>query len=177
MTAATGRQDYDQTVKLSSLQPGEPIFVLRAQDAAAADAVRAWAAIAHGLGAPAEALEMALQQADRMAAWPDKKAPDGPDLAEGSRKQLRNQFARRAWNMRDAAPDISLVMAEQLGRADVVGRLRPLVSAVADRTRRGPGGELVYSPPADRASCPLDALFRLLGASLDARLAVREGGA
>lgn len=128
MNAATGRSDYDASVKLATLRPEEPIFVLRAGDAVAADAVRGWASLAHAKGAPVEAIELALQQADRMDAWPLKKVPNGPDLEDHEAKQLRYQHSRRAWRSQTAPPPIGEVLAQQLGRDAVLGQLRPIVS-------------------------------------------------
>lgn len=132
MTAAAGRADYDAGIKLATLTPEEPIFVLRAGDVCAPAAVRAWAALAHAAKTPIAALEMALQQADRMERWPTRKRPDGPDLTADQSKQLEYQFQRRAWATRDAVPSVDLVMAEQLGRSAVVGPLRSIVGQLAD---------------------------------------------
>lgn len=155
MTAATGRADYDQSVKLSTLSPGEPIFVLRAGDAVSADAVRAWAALAHRQGTPPEALELALQQADAMEAWPTKKTPDGPHIGPNERLQLRSEFSRRAWRVRQAVPKPEIVLAEQLGIDSVLGRLRPLLIDL--EAARAKGGD---QEPA------LAAIFALTGRSL-----------
>lgn len=166
---STGRADYDQLIKVQSLAPGEPTFLLRARDAVAAAAVRAWASLAYEAGAPTEALELALQQADAMEAWPDKKTPNGPDLTAAQAKQLRYQFDRRAWNSRDAKPDVGLMMAEQLGQAAVIGKLRPLLSDLLARTTWLDDGTVAYDPPRteggspDPDSCPLLALYRLIG--------------
>lgn len=153
MTAGSGRPDYDGAIRIASLQPGEPYFVIRAQDAVAGDAVRAWAGLAHEAGAPAEALELALQQADRMDAWPSKKKPDGPDLDEGQRKQLRNQLSRRAWTAKSQVQSEEALLAYRLGRDAVLGQVRPLVSAIADGLEAG--------RQADHAT--LAALFALVG--------------
>lgn len=128
MTAATGRKDYDHTVTLSTLEPGEPIFVIRGRDAVGADAVRAWANLAGKSGAPVEAVELALKQADRLAAWPAKKNPDGPDLSDHERKQLRYEHSRRAWNARERISGESEILAHQLGQDAVRGVLRPLLA-------------------------------------------------
>lgn len=130
MTAATGRDDYDHAVKLATLDPGEPLFVLRGRDAVAGDTVRAWAGLAHRAGAPDEAVELALQQADRIDAWPLKKAPDGPDLEDHQRKQLRNQLGRRAWTARARLQGDTEVLAHRMGQDAVLGRLRPLLTAL-----------------------------------------------
>lgn len=140
MTADTGRPDYDETVKLSSLDAGEPIFVIRGRDAVAGDTVRAWADLAHRAGAPAEALELALQQADRLDAWPVKKAPDGPDLAENSRKQLRSEHSRRAWRARGVVETDQGLLGAQLGADAVLGRLRPLLGKLTPHLRIVEGG-------------------------------------
>lgn len=155
MSAATGRADYDQTVNLSTLSPGEPIFILKAGDAVAADAVRAWAALAHKQGTPPEAVELALQQADVMEAWPTKKTPDGPNIGPNERLQLRSEFSRRAWRARQIAPTPDIALAEQLGVDSVLGRLRPLLTDL--EAARAKGGD---QEPA------LAAIFALTGWSL-----------
>ena len=127
MRASTGRADYDQSVNLRTLEPGEPIFVIRGRDAVGAEAVRAWANLAAKAGAPIEAVELALQQADRLEAWPDKKKPDGPDLTEGQRKQLRYEHSRRAWDGRAVVDTEAGLLAAQLARSQIMGQLRPLV--------------------------------------------------
>ena len=165
-SAVTGRDDYDQIVRIGGIQRDEPTFILKAGDIVAADTVRAWTALAHAKGCPAEVLELALQQADRMEAWPDRKAPDGPDLGETDRLQLRYQFERRAWRARAQTPTPDLAMAEQLGVSSVVGKLRPLV---ADLIR-----ELAAE---DRAGLPEAAsdLCRLVGWNPQARWSVARG--
>lgn len=54
----------------------EPVFLLRAQDAAGADAVRAWADLAEKSGAAPDILASARAHADKMQAWPRKKTAD-----------------------------------------------------------------------------------------------------
>jgi hypothetical protein len=61
---------------LAKAGDNEPIFVLRANDALAEDAVRHWAAHALYKGVPAEKVKGALEIADAMNAWPSKKIPD-----------------------------------------------------------------------------------------------------
>jgi len=95
---ATGRGDFDRMVKISSVPSDEPVFLIRAQDAVSADAVRAWATLAAEAGAPMAVIEQALQQADRMAAWPVKKIADDKHLADHERKQLAWQLMRRLWD-------------------------------------------------------------------------------
>ncbi len=137
MSASTGRPDYDHTVTLSTLQPGEPIFVLRGRDAASAATVRAWANYAYRLGTPDEAVELALQQADRLEGWPDKKVPDGPDLTEDQRKGLRAQMSRRAWNARERLQGDGEVLAHRLGQDAVLGQLRPILTSLEAAIERG----------------------------------------
>ncbi|WP_292065901.1 hypothetical protein [Brevundimonas sp. UBA7664] len=157
MIAATGRPDYDASVKLATLTPQEPIFVLRAGDMCAPAAVRAWAALAHAAETPIAALELALQQADRMEKWPTRKRPDGPDLTHDQAKQLEYQFQRRAWATRDAVPSVDIVMAEQLGRSAVVGPLRSILSEY----------EAALEAESDLGP-PLRRLFALVGRDYDA---------
>jgi hypothetical protein len=75
-----GRADYnDQIQAPAHLIPiDEPVFLLRAQDRAAANTVRAWAALVEALGGPPEVVANARRQADLMDAWPVKKVPDSP---------------------------------------------------------------------------------------------------
>jgi len=80
-TMQHGRADYNFHIQVpaSVIPTEEPVFLLRAQDRAAAPAVRAWAAVAQALGADPEVVKNALHQADLMDAWPVKKIPDSPD--------------------------------------------------------------------------------------------------
>lgn len=61
---------------LANAADDEPIFVLRATDALAEDAVRHWAARALYKGVAPTKVEEALNVADQMKAWPHKKLPD-----------------------------------------------------------------------------------------------------
>jgi hypothetical protein len=54
----------------------EPVFLLRAQDRFAADAVRCWADMAEAGGADADIVRLARRHAEKMDAWPKKKTPD-----------------------------------------------------------------------------------------------------
>lgn len=56
--------------------PDEPIFVLRAQDALAADTVRFWAAQAHLRGVDQAKVNEAHRCAELMEKWPIHKLPD-----------------------------------------------------------------------------------------------------
>lgn len=61
---------------LSKLAPDEPFFVLRGQDALAADLVREWALRARAAGCPADKTAEAERIADAMEAWTPRKDPD-----------------------------------------------------------------------------------------------------
>lgn len=54
----------------------EPVFLLRGQDLFAAAAVRHWADLVEAGGGDAEIVSTARAQADKIAAWPEKKIPD-----------------------------------------------------------------------------------------------------
>lgn len=110
-----GRSDFSEMLKIRGVPSDEPVFLLRAQDTAAADTVRAWAAISHGLEVPEAVLEQALSQADAMDAWPHKKPADADHLSEGEAKRLAYEFGRRAWNDRQPVPSVQTVLAEQRG--------------------------------------------------------------
>ena len=61
---------------LNKAHPDEPIFVLRAQDICAAQAVRYWGYLAQANGTPIPKVEEALKLADKMDLWIGKKIPD-----------------------------------------------------------------------------------------------------
>lgn len=61
---------------LAKVAPGEPIFVLRAQDMLAPQLVREWARVAQRYGCPAEKVQEAYECADAMEHWPTRKYPD-----------------------------------------------------------------------------------------------------
>lgn len=61
---------------LANAADDEPIFVLRASDALAEEAVRHWAAHALVKGVAPAKVQSALEVADEMRAWPRKKIPD-----------------------------------------------------------------------------------------------------
>jgi len=84
--AEHGTYDYASKTAAGCEAAGEPVFLLRAQDAHAADAVRAWADSVLDAAMPAGSLvrdwelsEMANEAhriANEMDAWPIKKDPD-----------------------------------------------------------------------------------------------------
>lgn len=61
---------------LSNVKPGEPIFVLRAQDKLAPELIRDWAIKAHINGASDDKVNEALATANAMEDWPVRKYPD-----------------------------------------------------------------------------------------------------
>lgn len=72
-TKEQGVECYDKA------DPGEPIFVLRAQDIVAPEIVREWAYRAAVAGAPREKIEGARRVADAMEDWQlehRRKVPD-----------------------------------------------------------------------------------------------------
>jgi hypothetical protein len=76
------RPDYARIQDPAGLIPDdEPVFLLRAQDAAAPAAVRCWADIAASHGATFEMVRAAREQADLMYVWGKKKTPDLPEAA------------------------------------------------------------------------------------------------
>lgn len=60
---------------LSKAAPDEPIFVLRAKDRLAPQAVRLWAQMAYGAH-EAEKVDEAMQLADRMEKWRAQNVPE-----------------------------------------------------------------------------------------------------
>jgi len=124
-----GRTDYNELIRFTQLQPGEPYFFIRARDAASGPAVRAWAALALQKGAPAALVESALQQADALDAWPEKHVPDADHLSPEEIKSLEYQLDRRAWKSRDAAVtgaaiSETILLAEQRGARAAESRIR-----------------------------------------------------
>lgn len=61
---------------LAKMDPAEPFFVLRGQDALAATLVRDWADRAEAAGVPRDKIDNARQCARAMKNWPMKKIPD-----------------------------------------------------------------------------------------------------
>jgi hypothetical protein len=71
------RADYNRIQDPAGLIPAdEPVFLIRAQDKVSADAVRAWAYLHRSNGGSDQCFLAAMQQADRMEAWPKKKSAD-----------------------------------------------------------------------------------------------------
>lgn len=128
----TGRSDYDHMIKMSRLEPGEPVFVIRARDRVSAATVRAWAALAHRAGSPDALIEQALAQADAMEAWPQKQVADANHLSEAEAQRLAFALSRRAWNARtQARPSPAELLAERRGYDLGANRVRRLESSMS----------------------------------------------
>jgi hypothetical protein len=158
MTGQAGRRDYDFTTRVGTAAPGEPYFVIRGSDVVAGEVIRVWAALAAERGTPPEALELALQQADAIERWPVKKVPDGPDLSENERKQLRYEHGRRAWNARAQVASEYPMLAEKLATDAIAGKLRPLLAELRGLLPT----ELEEAARADPRH-PLNGLFAMAG--------------
>lgn len=75
--AEHGAPDYNSKTAAGCEAAGEPVFLLRAQDIHAADAVRGWAgSVAESQGPGNDIVIEALRIADTMDAWAVKKEPD-----------------------------------------------------------------------------------------------------
>ncbi len=61
---------------LGKAHPDEPVFILRAQDAHAADLVDQWAIWARSTGCPSDKVMEAKNIAEAMRHWPIRKHPD-----------------------------------------------------------------------------------------------------
>ena len=61
---------------LRKLDPDEPYFVLRGQDAEAAELVELWALRAKAAGCPGDKVNEAMDVADEMRRWHTRKRPD-----------------------------------------------------------------------------------------------------
>lgn len=61
---------------LGKAADGEPIFILRGQDALAADLVERWAVEAQGVGCPWNKVLEAKRLAQAMREWSPQKNPD-----------------------------------------------------------------------------------------------------
>lgn len=78
------REDYNRFQDPVGLIPkDEPVFLLRAQDVAAAETVRFWADVHEAQGGDENLAKMARDWADEMEQWPEKKLADLPEDEEG----------------------------------------------------------------------------------------------
>jgi hypothetical protein len=69
-----------------NLPADEPLFVLRGQDADAADTVRFWASRTSQCGTPREKCDEARALAKQMDAWPVKQTAGRPETRVDSRE-------------------------------------------------------------------------------------------
>lgn len=74
------REDYDNIQEITTngttrrIPKDEPVFLLRAQDETAAATVRFWASL--NTQGDQRAVQLALEHARKMDAWPKKKTAD-----------------------------------------------------------------------------------------------------
>lgn len=74
------REDYNRIQDPMGLIPeDEPVFLLRAQDTAAADTIEFWATLNEERGGDPKASRLARLHADRMRLWPKQKPADLPN--------------------------------------------------------------------------------------------------
>jgi hypothetical protein len=73
MSTKTQPGRFDAFAKLG---PDEPFFILRAQDALAADLVELWAIRARAGGTHIDKTRDAVDLAEEMRQWPKRKHPD-----------------------------------------------------------------------------------------------------
>jgi len=73
MSTKTNPGPFDCYAKLD---PDEPYFVLRGQDAEAAELVELWALRAKAAGCGGDKVNEAMDVADEMRRWPKRKVPD-----------------------------------------------------------------------------------------------------
>jgi hypothetical protein len=74
-----GMRQKDGTWKdscLEKLKPGEPFFVLRAQDMLSSGLVHEWVTLARRMGCPESKVQGARNIAIAMEAWQGRKYPD-----------------------------------------------------------------------------------------------------
>lgn len=75
------REDYNRIQDPDNIIPDdEPVFLIRAQDYVAPDAVRAWAELASNAGASDDIVTAALAQAEAMEQWHNEHGAHIPDL-------------------------------------------------------------------------------------------------
>lgn len=71
------RKDYQHIQDATGKIPeDEPVFLLRAQDKAAAAAVRVWCTLHQMLGGESTIADIAWNHAKKMDKWPKKKSAD-----------------------------------------------------------------------------------------------------
>jgi hypothetical protein len=70
------RSDYNNTDLDLHIPDDEPVFLIRAQDVVAGDAVRAWADLNDAAGGDPKLSRLAREHANLMDQWPKKKHAD-----------------------------------------------------------------------------------------------------
>lgn len=79
------RSDYDRIQDPEGKIPNdEPVFLIRGQDLAAPDTLRAYALYAHKAGASNALITATLDQANAMEKWQRERARKTPDAPEGT---------------------------------------------------------------------------------------------
>jgi len=156
--ADSGRADYDRLARFTQLEPGEPWFFIRGRDPNAGPAVRAWAALAAKRGVPAALVESALQQADRLDEWPNKRLPDADHLTPAEQQAFEYQLQRRAWSHRVAhVPTDATLLAEARGAQAAIARERHADALLVDLVE-------ALVPVVEHSSATKDELKRVLAA-------------
>lgn len=149
-----GRRDYTELDNFRQLDPGEPYFRVRGRDPHAADTARVWAALAYRDMAPLALVEQALQQADALEEWPQKRKPDAGHLTAEEAMQLAYQFERRAWRARADSADPRVMLAEERAIGVVMGRLRPVLTVLFAGLQRQEDGSYAFRMPVDELGKP-----------------------
>lgn len=99
------RRDYDRIQDPSGKIPAdEPVFLLRAQDRTASQAVRFWIMLNECLDVDKEHLRQVKHHVSKMETWPLKKIADSPKKTKVSQKQVKlkkndKPYLSRAWPM------------------------------------------------------------------------------
>jgi len=75
VTAAQEIERLQRKIEDGSLNPEEPLFILRAQDCIAGDTVREWATRAYEIGTPEEKVNEAMMLAKEMDQWKPRRIP------------------------------------------------------------------------------------------------------
>lgn len=106
------REDYARIQDPAGLIPkDEPVFLLRAQDAAAAGTVRFWADSNSRMGGDPELSLRALRHAELMEAWPVHKLADLPAEPESEENARRSQAINSVY-LPEQPPDSAAVLEE-----------------------------------------------------------------
>lgn len=87
-----------------SLHPDEPLFVLRAQDKCAAQAVLHWCNLADSVEAPEEMTLEAEILAGEMEDWPFKGVPGLPETRTGEPPPVVRRCMEKGYEHRDMRP-------------------------------------------------------------------------